>query len=56
LVYQCPEFAVCNGWCPHERYLSERHARAHRDDCCGLRDLIAHMRDRLAPAAGAAEL
>jgi uncharacterized protein len=48
----CPEFGVCNGWCPHERYLSERHNLSHRGTCCGLRDLIAHMRDRLPPPAG----
>jgi len=40
----CPEFAVCNGWCPHERYLAERHQPDHTGDCCGLRGLIAHMR------------
>lgn len=46
----CPEFAVCNGWCPHERYLAERHQRDHASDCCGLRGLIAHMRARRAEA------
>lgn len=46
----CPEFAVCNGWCPHERYLSARHDPAHRADCCGLRDLIDHIRRRQADA------
>lgn len=40
----CPEFAVCNGWCPHERYLAVRHDPAHRPDCCGLRRLIEHVR------------
>ncbi len=40
----CPEFKVCNGWCPHERYLSVRHNPNHRADCCGLRELIAHIR------------
>ena len=44
----CPEFPVCNGWCPHERYVSIRHNKGHRDDCCGLRDLITHIRDRMA--------
>lgn len=42
----CPEFTVCQGWCPHERYLAERHWRDHDPGCCGLRDLIAHMRAR----------
>jgi uncharacterized protein len=44
----CPEFSVCKGWCPHERYISTRHNKLHRDDCCGLRDLIAHIRNRMA--------
>jgi uncharacterized protein len=44
----CPEFPVCKGWCPHERYVSIRHNKLYRDDCCGLRDLIAHIRKRMA--------
>jgi uncharacterized protein len=44
----CPEFSVCKGWCPHERYVSIRHNKLHRDDCCGLRDLISHIRNRMA--------
>ena len=44
----CPEFPVCKGWCPHERYVSIRHNKWHRDDCCGLRDLISHIRNRMA--------
>lgn len=43
----CPEFDVCNGWCPHDRYLSVRHNPAHRPDCCGLAGLIGHIRSRL---------
>jgi uncharacterized protein len=44
----CPEFPVCKGWCPHERYVSVRHNKLHRDNCCGLRDLITHIRNRMA--------
>jgi uncharacterized protein len=44
---RCPEFGVCNGWCPHERYLSVRHNPHHRADCCGLRALITHIRIRI---------
>ena len=40
----CPEFGVCNGWCPHERYTAYRHDPAYDDSCCGLRDLIRHVR------------
>jgi uncharacterized protein len=42
----CPNFAVCNGWCPRERYTSLRHNPDHLVDCCGLSDLIDYMRDR----------
>jgi len=44
---ECPEFDVCNGWCPHERYISFRHNRGHKPTCCGLSDLIRHIRTRL---------
>jgi uncharacterized protein len=44
----CPEFQACKGWCPHERYVSIRHNKSHRDGCCGLRGLIAHLRNRMA--------
>ena len=43
----CPEFGVCNGWCPHERYVSLRHNLRHCSDCCGLRPLIQHIRARM---------
>ena len=41
---ECPEFSICNGWCPHERYLSERHDLNHKISCCGLTNLIDHIR------------
>jgi uncharacterized protein len=44
----CPEFDVCNGWCPHEQYLAARHDPAYRADCCGLRPLIEHVRAGMA--------
>jgi len=44
----CPDFAVCRGWCPHERYLALRHDPEHRSSCCGLRPLIKHIRERQA--------
>jgi len=49
---QCPEFHLCRGWCPHERYLSVRHNPSYRKDCCGLSDLIAHIRSRLPDEPG----
>jgi uncharacterized protein len=44
---QCPEFAVCRGWCPHERYLSIRHNPNHTNKCCGLFELIQHIRENM---------
>jgi uncharacterized protein len=43
----CPEFSICNGWCPHERYLSMRHSPNYRSNCCGLDDLIKHIRNNM---------
>src|SRR5262249_18380098 len=42
----CPEFSTCNGWCPHERYLSLRHNPDYSPACCGLLGLIRHIRQR----------
>lgn len=44
----CSEFSVCKGWCPHERYVSLRHSPGQRNECCGLRDLIVHLRKGMA--------
>jgi serine-type anaerobic sulfatase-maturating enzyme len=46
----CPDFGVCQGWCPHESYLSRRHNPDHTDSCCGLRTFIDHVRNRHAGA------
>lgn len=40
----CRNFAVCNGWCPFQRYASLRHNPGHRADCCGLSEVIDHIR------------
>lgn len=45
----CPAFSICNGWCPHSRYISQRHNSMHTDNCCGLRSLIDHIRSRVPP-------
>jgi uncharacterized protein len=45
-MHHCPNFSICNGWCPRERYTSFRHNLNHRDDCCGLSELIDYMRSR----------
>jgi len=41
---QCPEFEICRGWCPHERYLSRHHNTNHNTNCCGLSELVAYIR------------
>jgi uncharacterized protein len=41
----CPDFGVCNGACPHERYLRVRHDGAYQPGCCGWRALIEHVRE-----------
>jgi uncharacterized protein len=49
----CRNFAVCNGWCPRQRYTSLRHNPLHRTDCCGLSELIDHVRRGEASAVSA---
>ncbi len=41
----CPEFGVCNGWCPHEQYTARRHDPDWDSGCCGLRPLVERLRD-----------
>jgi uncharacterized protein len=55
LMSDCPEFPICSGWCPHERYIALRHDTTYRTDCCGLRDLITHIRLRSSGGAVAGE-
>jgi uncharacterized protein len=43
----CPTFDVCQGWCPHEAYLSVRHNREHDPSCCGLAPVIEQVSRRL---------
>ena len=50
-MQMCEEFQICNGWCPHERYVSRRHNLQHSDRCCGLRELIQHIRARMTDSA-----
>ena len=44
-MQQCEEFELCNGWCPHQRYLSIRHDPNYSPNCCGLYELITHIRN-----------
>jgi uncharacterized protein len=49
----CPNFAICNGWCPHERYTAFRHDPEFSRSCCGLGGLIDHIRARVGSRAEA---
>ena len=48
----CRNFAICNGWCPHERYTALRHDPAFSRTCCGLSGLIDHISNRLPETHG----
>jgi uncharacterized protein len=48
----CPNFAICNGWCPHERYTALRHDPDFSRTCCGLSGLIDHIRSRILEQRG----
>jgi uncharacterized protein len=43
----CPWFDVCQGACPHDRYLRVRRSVTHDESCCGLRPLLADMAEAL---------
>ena len=39
----CPWFSVCQGGCPHDRYLRGRLGSARDESCCGLAPLLGDM-------------
>lgn len=43
----CSAFDICNGWCPHEKYLASRHDSLNSNVCCGLLPLIEHVKSHL---------
>ncbi len=43
----CPWFRVCQGACPHDRYLRVQRGVAHDESCCGLRPLLEDMAEAL---------
>jgi uncharacterized protein len=40
----CPNYQVCHGGCPHDRYIAERYDPLFTGGCCGQSDLIDHIR------------
>jgi uncharacterized protein len=43
----CPYYKVCNGGCPHDRYVAMRYDSKYSEGCCGQRDLIAGLIERM---------
>jgi uncharacterized protein len=43
----CPWFGICNGGCPHDRYVARKYMPDDNGACCGLRPLIEHVCDRV---------
>ncbi|MDZ7676584.1 MAG: radical SAM protein [Acidimicrobiales bacterium] len=53
----CTEYDVCHGGCPHDDLIGRRHDPRHEDGCCGMAELIRHVRGqgarvRIGSAAG----
>jgi uncharacterized protein len=39
----CPWREVCQGGCPHDRYVRSQHGIPHDESCCGLAPLLSEM-------------
>ena len=48
LAQKCPWFHVCQGGCPHDRYLRGRLDLSRDESCCGLAPLLSDMAEALA--------
>jgi serine-type anaerobic sulfatase-maturating enzyme len=44
---QCPHYRVCNGGCPHDRYIAKRYDASYSEICCGQRGLIEALTPRI---------
>jgi len=44
----CPWFQVCQGACPHDRYIAHRRGVSFEQSCCGLAPLISQIAEKLA--------
>ncbi len=45
---RCPNFAVCHGGCPHDRYIARKYETGNDGECCGNAGLIDHIRRAIA--------
>lgn len=43
----CPWFQVCQGACPHDRYIANRRGVSFEQGCCGLAPLISNIAEKL---------
>ncbi|HSK04197.1 MAG TPA: SPASM domain-containing protein, partial [Kofleriaceae bacterium] len=48
----CPQFARCQGWCPHVTYAGQPWLAGTDDGCCGLRPLLDGIEARVDDANG----
>ncbi|CAM1358679.1 Radical SAM additional 4Fe4S-binding SPASM domain [Tenacibaculum sediminilitoris] len=46
LLDECPKIAICNGGCPHDRYIAKKIVNKSQK-CCGQLSLIAHMEEKV---------
>lgn len=46
---RCASFNVCHGGCPHDRYIAAKYSPEYDGTCCGIHELISHIRDRVEP-------
>jgi len=44
---RCPYYTVCNGGCPHDRYVAMRYDSKYDEGCCGQHDLISGLIKRM---------
>jgi uncharacterized protein len=47
LTRGCRWFGVCQGGCPHDRYLRRRYNRSQDESCCGLAPLLSDISEAL---------
>jgi uncharacterized protein len=50
----CPHRAICNGGCPHDRYIARKYDTDFDGRCCGQSALIGHIKSKVAGRLGCA--
>ena len=43
----CPYYKICNGGCPHDRYTAMRYDPTYTEQCCGQREMISALIERM---------